>query len=124
MAKPSPFDYVKGINYKTYTYDLSGYNPYLTNRAFAGHVDTVMFAEAMNQAHALAPALQYDFYFYAVRKGKRFGFPPKPPEMEHLEIIQEHYGYSRQKATEALRLLSPSQIKSIVDSHDKGGYSK
>lgn len=121
MAKRNPFDYVKSINYKDYQYDLSGYNPYLTNRAFAGHVDTIMFAEAMNQAHALGPELQYDFYYHAVRKGKRFGFPPKPPEMEHLEVIQEYYGYSRQKATEALRLLTSSQIKNIVDSMDKGG---
>ena len=121
MAKSGPFDYVKGINNKSYMTDLSGYVPFLTNRAFAMHQDTVMLAEEMNQAHHLSPLLQYDFYFYAVRRGKRFGFPPKPPEHEHLEIVQEYYGYSRQKATEALRLLTPSQIKAIVDSRDKGG---
>ena len=61
-----PFDYVKSINKKNYEYDLAGYNPFLTNRAFAGFIDTIMFAEAMNQAHLLSPALQYDFYYYFI----------------------------------------------------------
>ena len=73
------FDYVKGINEKNYQGDdLKGYVPYLTNRAFAMHMDTVLLAEEMNQAHLLGPELQYDFYYHAVRKGRRFGFPKKP----------------------------------------------
>lgn len=121
MKKPSPFDYVKGINNKTYTYDLSGYVPFLTNRTFAMHIDTIMFAEEMNQYHQLSPQLQYDFYFHAVRQGKRFGFPPKPPEIENVDIVMEHFQYSQNKAIEALRLLSPDDIKSIRKLHDKGG---
>jgi len=124
MTKQSPFDFVKQINEKKYEYDLSGYIPYLVNRCFAYHIDCVFFAEEMNQAHALSPALQYDFYYYAVRKGKRFGFPPKPEEHKHVELIQEHYGYSREKALQALQLLTPEQVKSIVDSKYKGGIHK
>ena len=76
MSKKSPFDYVKGINEKNYQGDdLKGYVPYLTNRAFAMHMDTVLLAEEMNQAHLLGPELQYDSYYHAVRKGRRFGFP-------------------------------------------------
>jgi len=124
MAKPSPFVYVKSICEKKYEYDLSGYTPYLVNRCFAMHMDTIMFAEEMNQAHQIGPELQYDFYYYAVRKGKRFGFPPKPEEHKHVELIQEHYGYSREKALQALQLLTPEQVKSIVDSKYKGGIHK
>ena len=58
MTKLNPFDYVKSINNKSqYLYDLAGYNPFLTNRAFAGFIDTIMFAEQMNQAHQLDPQL-------------------------------------------------------------------
>ncbi len=57
MAKPSPFDYVKSINHKDYKYDLVGYVPFLTNRSFAMHMDTVLFAEQMNQFHKLGPEL-------------------------------------------------------------------
>lgn len=123
MKKQSPFDYVKGINNKTYTYDLSGYVPFLTNRTFAMHIDTIMFAEEMNQYHQLSPQLQYDFYFHAVRQGKRFGFPPKPPEIKDVDVVMEYFNYSRQKAIEALRLLSTTDIKEIKSTMDKGGNS-
>ena len=125
MAKTSPFLYIKNISTKQqYDFDLSGYVPFLVNRAFAMHMDTIMLSEEMNQAHQIGPQLQYDFYYYAVRKGKRFGFPPKPDESEHLAVIQEHYGYSREKALQALLILSPQQIKSIVDRSYKGGIHK
>lgn len=125
MTKPSPFSYVQHINSKQhYDFDLSAYSPFLVNRCFAMHMDTVMLAHEMDQAHRISPQLQYDFYYYAVRKGKRFGFPPKPDESEHLAVIQEHYGYSREKALQALLILTPQQIKSIVDRSYKGGIHK
>ena len=121
MAKKSPFDYVKGINGKTYEYDLSGYNPFLTNKTFAMHLDTILLAEEMNQAHQLSPQLQYDFYYYAVKRGKRFGFPKKPEENTNVALIQEHFNYSTTKALQALELLTDAQIAEIRQKHDKGG---
>ncbi len=121
MAKSNPFDWVKSINEKNYNYDLSGYNPFLTNRCFAMHMDTVLLAESMNQAHQLDPQLQYDFYYYGVRKGRRFGFPPKPEEERYVELIQEHYGYSTEKALQALQLLTQDQILDIMKTKDTGG---
>ena len=121
MAKNGPFDYVKGINNKSYMTDLSGYVPFLTNRAFAMHQDTVMLAEEMNQAHHLSPLLQYDFYYYAVRRGKRFGFPPKVQDSPNLQLIQEYFQYSAVKAEQALQLLSEEDIKAIRNQMDKGG---
>ena len=53
--KIGPFDYVKSINEKSEMDDLSGYNPFLTNRAFAYHLDTILLAEEMNQAHHIGP---------------------------------------------------------------------
>lgn len=121
MAKSGPFDYVKGINSKSYMTDLSGYVPFLTNRAFAMHQDTIMLAEEMNQAHHLSPLLQYDFYFYAVRRGKRFGFPPKVKEDVNVQLIQEYFQYSAVKAQQALDLLTEEDIKAIRKKMDKGG---
>ena len=121
MAKRSPFDYVKGINCKTYVYDLSGYNPFLTNKTFAMHLDTILLAEEMNQAHQLSPQLQYDFYYYAVKRGKRFGFPKKPEENTNVQLVQEYFKYSTPKALQALQLLSDEQLKEIRSKLDKGG---
>ena len=121
MTKRNPFDYVKSINNKSREYDLTGYNPFLTNRCFAMHRDTIMLAEQMNQHHELLPELQYEFYYHAVRRGKRFGFPPKPPEVNNLELIQNYFKYSRKKAMEALQLLSEEDITEIRKKMDKGG---
>ena len=121
MAKRNPFDYVKSINKKTYEYDLSGYNPFLTNRAFAGFIDTIMFAEEMNQHPDLSPYLQYQFYYYGVRKGSRFDPIPKPVEPEGLEVVMAYYDYSKQKALEVMHLLTPQDIMDMIKSMDKGG---
>lgn len=119
--KKSPFDWVKSINHKTYMSDLSGYNPFLTNRSFAYHMDTILLAEEMNQFHNLGPSLQYDFYYYSVRKGNRFGFPPKPQEDVNLELVSDYFQCSKQKAIEYLRVLTTDNIDAIVKSRNIGG---
>ena len=120
--KKSPFDYVRSINEKKYLgEDLSGYVPFLTNRAFAMHLDTILLAEKMNHYHELGPDIQYDFYFYAVRKGKRFGFPKKVEDPPNLELVQTYYQYSREKALQALEILTPEQLAQMKASLDKGG---
>ena len=119
--KISPFDYVKSINEKTKMDDLSGYNPYLTNRAFAYHMDTILLAEEMNQNHNLSPDLQYDFYYYSVRKGKRFGFPTKYEEDVNLDVVSDYYQYSKTKTLQALELLTLDEINDIIAASEKGG---
>ena len=101
--------------------DLSGYNPFLTNRAFAYHLDTILLAEEMNQAHHIGPELQYDFYYYSVRKGKRFGFPPKVEDDHNLHVVMDYFDCSRHKALEYLQVLTPQDISGIISSQDKGG---
>lgn len=101
--------------------DLSGYNPFLTNRAFAAFIDTIMFAEAMNQASELPPELQYDFYYYGIRKGSRFDPIPKPSEPEGLDVVMAYFNYSKQKALEVINLLSREDLINICKTMDKGG---
>ena len=123
MSKRSPFDFVKSANEKNEYLgdDLSGYVPFLMNRAFAMHLDTVLLAEEMNQYHQLGPELQYDFYYHGVRKGRRFGFPKKPAEHPQLELVQTYFKYSKQKALEALMVLTESDLRAIMKTQDKGG---
>ena len=121
MSKRNPFDYVKSINKKKYEDDLSGYNPFLTNRTFAAFIDTIMFAEEMNRASKLPPIIQYDFYYYGIRKGSRFDPIPKPTEPSGLEVVMAYYDYSKQKALEVMHLLTPEDIMAMLKTMDKGG---
>ena len=119
--KSNPFLYVKSINKKEYQYDLSGYNPFLTNRAFASFIDTILFAEQMNQHHTLSPQLQYDFYYYGIRKGTRFDPLPKREDPVGIDVVMDYFSYSRQKALEVMGLLSNEQLLNMAASMDKGG---
>ena len=121
MSNISPFSYVQGANEKHYNEDLSGYSPYLTNRAFAYHMDTILLAEEMNQCHAFSPTLQYDFYYHSVRKGKRFGFPPKIEDDHNLHHVMKYFQCSKQKALEYLQVLTLNDISGIISSLDVGG---
>ena len=123
MSKRSPFDYVRSVNEKDQNLagDLSGYVPFLQNRAFAMHIDTILLAEEMNQYHSLSPELQYDFYYHGIRKGRRFGFPKKPVDHPQLELVQQYFKYSKQKAIEALQVLTEADLRAIMRSQDKGG---
>ena len=52
---------------------------------------------------------------------KRFSPWGKKEKVKDLEIVKEFYGYSTEKAVQALRLLSPEQIEFIKDKLNKGG---
>ena len=121
MTKPSPFLWVKSINKKEYLYDLSGYVPFIINRAFAGFIDTIMLASEMNQHPDLDPYLQYQFYYYGVRKGSRFDPISKPTEPEGLEVVMAYYQYSKQKALEVMPILTKEDISGMINTMDKGG---
>ena len=69
----------------------------------------------------LGPQLQYDFYYYGIRKGSRFAKIPKPPEPAGLEIVMQYFNYSRQKALEVMHLLDKNAMLNIAKSLDKGG---
>ena len=119
--KINPFDYVKAINDKTQVEHLNDYNPYLANGSFSQHLDTIMLANEMNRYPRLPARMQFVFLYHAVRRGRRYGKWYKEPEYPHLEYVMEYFGYSKEKALEAMQVLTQEQLKEIVKSFDKGG---
>tara|TARA_Y100000356_G_C11223958_1_gene270841 strand:+ start:697 stop:1101 length:405 start_codon:yes stop_codon:yes gene_type:complete len=97
------------------------YPPFIINKCMAQHMDTLMFANEINQYPNLDKRLQYDFFINTVRPRKRFSPWGKKEKVKDLEIVKEFYGYSTEKAVQALRLLSPEQIEFIKDKLNKGG---
>lgn len=99
------------------------YPPYIINKCLAGHLDCIFFANQMNLSPRLDNKLQYDFYINSLRKRKRFSPWLKKEKFEHLEAVKEFYGFSSQKAEQALRILSEEQIKYIYGKIKKGGIA-
>ena len=97
------------------------YAPYIINRCLSGHLDCVMFVNEMNKYHNLDKDMQYNFYLNTLRKKKRFSPWLRKDKVTDLEIIKQYYGYSNEKALNALKILTPEQINFIKQRLDTGG---
>jgi len=100
------------------------YLPFMVNRNFSQHMDTILYANEMNQRPHLSKQMQFDYYFYSVRKRKRYGKWPKKVTEENLELVQGAYNCSMQKALDILRILSEPDIQKLKDFVYEGGNSK
>ena len=99
----------------------SKYPAYIINKCMSHHMDTVMYANEMNQYSFLDSKMQYDFYIHIVRPKRRFSPWGKKKKIDDLDLVKRYYGYSTDKAIQALRILSPNQIDYIKDKLNKGG---
>ena len=100
---------------------ISSYPPYIVNRCLSGSVDTVLFANEMNKYSNLDKDMQYHFFLYTLRKRKRFSPWLKKEQIDDLDLVKKHYGYSNEKAKVAVSLLTKTQLEYIRNKHDMGG---
>jgi len=100
---------------------ISSYPPYIINRCLSGHLDTVLFANEMNKYSNIDKDMQYSFFLYTLRKRKRFSPWLKKEQIEDLDLVKKHYGYSNEKAKVAVSLLTKTQLETIRNKHDMGG---
>ena len=121
-------DYLNSINFtKEYLMDDSDplwekkYAPFIINKCMSGFIDTIMFANEMNLNHSLPSRLQYDFLINTVRKRKRFSPWLKKDKVQNLDAVKSYYGYSNEKAQQALKILTKDQINYIKSKLEVGG---
>jgi len=121
----NPFDIVTDISLnKKRLIDETNqkeYSPFMVNRALSYYIDTIMYANDMNINHHVDKLMQHDYLFYSIRKAKRFSKWAKKKKDSDIELIQEYYGYSYDKAKVAVSVLTDDQIKIIKKKLDKGG---
>ena len=100
---------------------IKKYAPYIINRCLSGNLDCIMFVNEMNKYSFLDNDMQYSFYLNTLRKKKRFTPCLRKDTVTDLEIVKQYYGYSNEKASNALKILTPDQIKFIKQRLDTGG---
>ena len=100
---------------------VKSYPPYIVNRCLSGHIDAILFANEVNKYPLLDKRLQYDFLLNSLRKRKRFTPWLKKEQVEDLDLVKSHYGYSNEKAKVAVNLLTKTQLETIRNQHDMGG---
>jgi hypothetical protein len=97
------------------------YPAYIVNRCMSGHLDTVLFANEMNMNSHLDLNLQYSFLLNSVRKRKRFSPWIRKDEIRDLDLVKRYYGYSNEKAKQALSILTKEQLSFIKSKFETGG---
>ena len=123
-------DYLNSINFsKDYLMDEDpgwekNYPAYVINKCMSHHLDTIMFANEMNIHSHIDKRLQYDFLINIVRPRKRFSPRGKKQKVKDLDLVKKYYGYSSDKATQALEILTPTQLNYIKDKLNKGGKTR
>jgi hypothetical protein len=123
----TPFDFINAINYSKEnlfeepTADKD-YEPYIVNRGLSYFHDTIVQANMMNQHSSITKQWQFSFLLNSITKKKRFSkWAKKDKASESLLLVQEYFGYSSEKAKEALSVLSDEQLNEIKQKLNKGG---
>ena len=97
------------------------YPPFIINKCVYPFQDTIMLVNEINQLPHLDKKLQFDFLLNSIRSRKRFTPWLKASRIEDLEYVKEYYGYSNDKAKQALDILTDEQIATIKQKLRKGG---
>lgn len=126
----SPFSFVNAINNgKSMIREdafpeerESQYIPYITNKAFSNHYDTILYSNNMNMYHGLDNIMQFEYYLNSVRKRNRPGTWYKAKKTEdHIKAIAEYYDVNVTIAAKYADLMTKSELASLLD---LGGQDK
>ena len=102
--------------------DAKDYVPFVVNRALSYHMDCVLYVNELNLYPELEKNLQYQYLLNTIRPMKRKFQPWQKSEVDkNIDCVKTYFGYSNQKAKEALRILNDEQIAEIKRRTDKGG---
>jgi hypothetical protein len=116
-------DWLNSINFtkEDLSEDIKEYPSYIINKCLSGQIDSVLFANEMNMNHHLDKDMQYSFYLNSLRKRKRFSPWLRKDKIKDLECVKQYYGYSNEKASQALKILTKEQLTFIKQRLDIGG---
>jgi hypothetical protein len=123
----SPFDFINAINdtKKNLFEDPQAskdYSSFMINRGLSYFPDTVLYANEMNRHSTIPVDWQFFFFLNTIPRKKRFSkWSKKDKETKSIQLVKEYYGYSNEKAKEALSVLTDEQLKQIEEKLQKGG---
>jgi hypothetical protein len=105
--------------------DYKDYKPFIVNRALSYHMDCVLYVNELNVNNSLDVDMQYQYLLNTIRPMKRKFQPWQKSEVDKdIECVKSYFGYSNEKAKEALRILTDEQVAEIKAKTTKGGVNK
>lgn len=97
------------------------YSSYIINKGLSFDMQAILLVNEVNKP-SIKPEWAYAFLLATINKNKRYVEwikAPKPHESQLLEILTEMYKCSMAKAIDMANILTPEQVKVILES--KGG---
>ena len=126
--EPSLFDYISDLSTdKNYLFNEDvnkNYVPFMVNRGFGQHIDTILLANEMNKRANISKLMHHDFYFYSIDKKKRYGKWAKSnvPDEDLIKFVQEKYSVNYNVALMYVELYDKQQLKDLIkEATEKGG---
>jgi hypothetical protein len=106
-------------------YDYKDYKPFVVNRALSYHMDCILYVNEMNIHTGIDSDMQYSYLLNTIRPMKRKFQPWQKSEVDKdIECVKQYFGYSNEKAKDALRILTEEQVAEIKAKTTKGGVNK
>lgn len=99
------------------------YNPFITNKAFSFHLDTILHANEMNSKHWLFKDAQYRYYLGSLRPRYRKSEWFKAKKDTDLDNIQTYFQCNRTIAKQYMKVLTKENLEVINNKVSKGGSS-
>jgi len=97
------------------------YPPFIVNKCLSSFTDSILYANEMNKNTHIDNKLQYDFFINSLKPRKRFTPWLRKETLEDIELVKQYYGYSHNKALEAVRILTKEELHHIRKVLNKGG---
>ena len=122
----SPFDFINAINFSKEElivdeWSERQYNSYVINKGLSFGKDTAIQANEMNSRPHLDKKLQFHFLINTIRPRKRFNKWVKAEKIEAIDVVKTYYGFSTEKARQAISILTDQQLDYLKQKLKKGG---
>ena len=106
----------------------SSYSPYLIQRGlFSDDASAMGILNAANQ-RVMDKELHYKFLLHSLPKNVKYVAQSKKKKdaltVKYLSVVRQYFGYSEEKARDAMSILNPSQLELIASTLNQGGVKK
>lgn len=99
------------------------YDPFIANKFFSQHIDTLSAAEFLNRNYHLSKKMQHDYLFYAVEKKSNRWKPwlkkneQQKQELQLYEDVALRFNLSLAKVKSIWSIISESDKQDILDNY-------
>jgi hypothetical protein len=101
-----------------------GYTPFMVNKSLSYFIDTILYANEINEYAHIDNKLQFEYYLNGIPKKKRFSKWAKKEKSDDLDVICEYYGCNYTRAAEIHKIINITNIDFMKQKLQKGGVIK